>query len=52
MTNLTWLHVLRGLLRDLVDSQLQEGRSESNVSYSIMLAHDVRGRCWWYGNRG
>jgi hypothetical protein len=27
-----------------------EGPSESNA-YFIMLAHDVRGRCWWYGSR-
>ena len=31
---------------------LYEGCSDSNVSYVIKLAHDVRGRCWWYGNRG
>ena len=29
-----------------------EGCSESNASYIIMLAHDIRGGCWWYGNRG
>ena len=29
-----------------------EGSSESSASYFIMLAHDVRGRCWWYGSRG
>jgi hypothetical protein len=28
------------------------GRPESNASYFIMLSHDVRGRCWWYGSRG
>ena len=22
------------------------------ASYSVMLAHHVRGRCWWYGSRG
>lgn len=24
-----------------------EGCSESNVSYCIMLAHNIRGKCWW-----
>ena len=32
--------------------QYYEGRSEINASYFIMLAHDVRGGCWWYGGRG
>ena len=26
--------------------------SKSNAFYFIVLAHDVRGRCWWYGSRG
>jgi len=26
--------------------------SESNASYFMMLAHDVRGGCWWCGSRG
>jgi len=26
--------------------------SKSNVSYFIMLTHNVRGGCWWYGSRG
>ena len=29
-----------------------KGCSESNASYLIMLAKDVRDRCWWYGSRG
>ena len=28
------------------------GYSESYASYFIMLANDVRGRCWWYESRG
>jgi len=28
------------------------GYSKSNASYFIMLAHDTRGRWWWYGSRG
>ena len=28
------------------------GWSESNVSCFIMLAHNVRGGCWWYGSKG
>lgn len=28
------------------------GCSESNASYYIMSAHNIRGRCWWYGSRG
>jgi len=35
-----------------VASQMYDGCSESNASYSITLAHDVRGGCWWYGSRG
>jgi hypothetical protein len=31
---------------------LYEGRSEINASCFIMLAHDVRGGCWWYGSGG
>jgi len=31
---------------------IYEGHSEINASYFIMLAHDIRGRCWWYGSRG
>ena len=29
-----------------------EGCSKSNASYFIMLAHNIRGGCWWYGSRG
>ena len=29
-----------------------KGCSESNALYFIILTHDIRGRCWWYGNRG
>jgi len=29
-----------------VTSKMYEGHSESNASYFIMLAHDVRGGCW------
>lgn len=25
--------------------------SKNNASYFIMLAHDIRGRWWWYGSR-
>lgn len=32
-------------------SSLYQGRSKTNVSYPIILAHDVRSGCWWYGNR-
>ncbi len=28
------------------------GHSKSNASYFIMLAHNIRGGCWWYGSRG
>ena len=28
------------------------GCSESNASYFILLAHDIRGECWWYVSRG
>ena len=33
-------------------SHTNNGCSESNASYFILLAHNVRGRCWWGGNRG
>ena len=26
--------------------------SKSNVSYFVMLAHNIRGGCWWDGSRG
>ena len=26
--------------------------SKHNASYFIMLAHNVRSECWWYGSRG
>jgi hypothetical protein len=29
-----------------------EGCLDSNASYFIILVHDVRGGCWWYGSRG
>jgi len=29
-----------------------EGCSKSNASYFITMAHNIRGRCWWYGTRG
>ena len=32
--------------------QIYKGCSESNASYFMMLAHNVRGGCWWYGSRG
>jgi len=28
-----------------------ESYSESNASYFMMLACDIRGGCWWYGSR-
>ena len=31
---------------------IYEGCSESNASHFIMLAHNVRGGCWWPGSRG
>ena len=31
---------------------IHEGCSESNVSYFIVLAHNVRGRFWRDGSRG
>ena len=31
-------------------STRHEDCSESNASYFIMLAHNVRGGCWWYGS--
>jgi len=29
-----------------VSNLIYEGRSRINASYFIMLAHDIRGRCW------
>ena len=31
---------------------LKKGCSKINASNFIMLSHDVRGGCWWYGSRG
>ena len=31
---------------------IHKGFFESNNSYFMMLAHDSRGGCWWYGSRG
>jgi len=33
-------------------SSFYEGCSESNASCFMMLAHSIRGWCWWYGSRG
>ena len=35
-----------------IDLQYYDGYSENNAPYFIMLAHDVRCQCWWYGSRG
>jgi len=31
---------------------MYEGCSESNALYVMMLAHDIRGGCWYYSSRG
>ena len=31
--------------------EIYDGCSESNAFYFIMLAHNIRGQCWWYSNR-
>jgi len=31
---------------------LRKGCSKRNAFYVTMLAHNIRGRCWWYGSRG
>ena len=38
--------------RHLSQALTYESFSKSNASYVIMLIHNVRGRCWWYGSRG
>ena len=40
------------LLRYIIYYIFYEGSSKNNASYFIMLAHDIRGRCWCYGSRG
>ena len=30
--------------------EMYKGCSKSNASYLTMLAHNVRGGCWWYGS--
>ena len=45
-----WLLELQIMYTD--DDMFYEGRSKINASYFIMLAHDVRGECCWYGSRG
>jgi len=36
---------------DLKAQLIYEGCSKSNASYFIMLVHNVRVECWWYGSR-
>jgi len=31
---------------------IYKGCPKINASYFVMLDHDVRGGCWWYGSRG
>jgi len=41
------------LLREQVNIWLKRNESaESNGSYFMMLAHDIRGGCWWDDSRG
>jgi len=35
-----------------VEAEFYESCSESNASYFIILARDIKGGCWWYGSRG
>jgi len=35
----------------MINNEIYEGCSESNASYFILLAHNIRGRCWGYGSR-
>jgi len=39
-------------LAEAVSRTMYEGCSKSNASYLTVLAHDIRGRCWWYGSTG
>ena len=45
-------HVLRTNSKVVHMNKKHECCSGSNASYFVMLAHDVRGRWWWYGSRG
>jgi len=36
----------------MLSDAFSEGCSESNASHCMVLAHDVRGGCWWCGSRG
>jgi len=36
----------------MLSDAFSEGYSESNASHCMVLAHDVRGGCWWCGSRG
>ena len=36
----------------LKSCETYNGCYRSNSSYFIMLAHDIRGRCWWHSKRG
>ena len=38
------------VLEMYIQYNLYSGCSESNVSCFIMLTHNVRGGCWWYGS--
>ena len=37
---------------DLKAQLIYEGCHKSSTYYFVMLAHKIRGRCWWYGSRG
>ena len=40
------------MLLIILSDAFSEGCSESNASHCMVLAHDVRGGCWWCGSRG
>ena len=44
-------HVYIYIMSMFIFVQKYEGCSKSNASHFIMLVHDVRGKCWWYGSR-
>ena len=45
----TYIHMY---IFPLTHSNKHKTFSKSYTSYFIMLAHSVRGQCWWYGSRG
>ena len=43
--------LIDSIVKTIIHSKY-ESCYKGNASYFIMLAHNIRDRCWWYGSRG